>query len=761
MSDSKISVYQGPAGGWAALKSSAQHLGEQGIALKGAKTMLHANQVDGFDCPGCAWPDRDHRSTFEFCENGVKAVAAEATARRATPEVIAARTLTEWQAASDFELEALGRLTEPLRYDPASDRYQRTSWDEAFALIARELQALPGPNQAAFYTSGRTSNEAAFLYQLFVRQFGTNNFPDCSNMCHEPSGSAMRPTIGVGKGTVTLDDFELADLIFVFGQNPGTNHPRMLGELRRARQRGARIVSVNPLRERGLERFADPQNAVEMATGGSAPISSHYVQLPVGGDLAFLTCLCKRVIELGALDRDFIAEHTTGFESLVAELDATPWDALLAAAGVPRETVDEIAQLYAQSPATIACWGMGITQHRDSVATIQMIVNLLLLRGQIGKPGAGVCPVRGHSNVQGDRTMGIWEAPPEGFLDRLGAEFGFEPPRAHGLDTVGTIEAMLAGQVKVFIAMGGNFAAATPDTAATWRGLQQCALTVHVATKFNRSHVIHGREALVLPCLGRTEIDVQATGPQSVTVEDSMSMVHLSAGMNAPASEHLLSEPMIVARMAAATLPRSTVPWLQLAGDYRLIRERIAAVLPDFAGFNERVAAPGGFRLRNTASERVWVTESGRAEFRSRPLPAETAHSQAQAARRDVRVFTLTTIRSHDQYNTTVYGHNDRYRGVQGERRVVFIHRDDLRDQGLKAGQWVDLVSLHVSPGDAVEERRAERFLTVPYDIPRGCVAAYFPETNALVPLGSYADVARTPTSKSIPVTLQARDTGC
>ena len=761
MSDSKISVYQGPAGGWAALKSSAQHLGEQGIALKGAKTMLHANQVDGFDCPGCAWPDRDHRSTFEFCENGVKAVAAEATARRATPEVIAARTLTEWQAASDFELEALGRLTEPLRYDPASDRYQRTSWDEAFALIARELQALPGPNQAAFYTSGRTSNEAAFLYQLFVRQFGTNNFPDCSNMCHEPSGSAMRPTIGVGKGTVTLDDFELADLIFVFGQNPGTNHPRMLGELRRARQRGARIVSVNPLRERGLERFADPQNAVEMATGGSAPISSHYVQLPVGGDLAFLTCLCKRVIELGALDRDFIAEHTTGFESLVAELDATPWDALLAAAGVPRETVDEIAQLYAKSPATIACWGMGITQHRDSVATIQMIVNLLLLRGQIGKPGAGVCPVRGHSNVQGDRTMGIWEAPPEGFLDRLGAEFGFEPPRAHGLDTVGTIEAMLAGQVKVFIAMGGNFAAATPDTAATWRGLQQCALTVHVATKFNRSHVIHGREALVLPCLGRTEIDVQATGPQSVTVEDSMSMVHLSAGMNAPASEHLLSEPMIVARMAAATLPRSTVPWLQLAGDYRLIRERIAAVLPDFAGFNERVAAPGGFRLRNTASERVWVTESGRAEFRSRPLPAETAHSQAQAARRDVRVFTLTTIRSHDQYNTTVYGHNDRYRGVQGERRVVFIHRDDLRDQGLKAGQWVDLVSLHVSPGDAVEERRAERFLTVPYDIPRGCVAAYFPETNALVPLGSYADVARTPTSKSIPVTLQARDTGC
>jgi molybdopterin-dependent oxidoreductase alpha subunit len=739
MTERKIEVYQGPAGGWGALKSSAQHLGEQGIAVKGAKTLLHANQVDGFDCPGCAWPDRDHRSTFEFCENGVKAVAAEATARRATPEVIGARTVSEWLEASDFELEALGRLTEPLRYDPASDRYQRTTWDEAFALIARELQALPDPNQAAFYTSGRTSNEAAFLYQLFVRQYGTNNFPDCSNMCHEPSGSAMRPTIGVGKGTVTLDDFELADLIFVFGQNPGTNHPRMLGELRRARQRGARIVSVNPLRERGLERFADPQNAVEMATGGSAPISSHYVQLPVGGDLAFLKCLCKRVIELGALDHDFIATHTSGVEALVSELAATPWASLLAAAGVSQATVDEIAQLYAQSPATIACWGMGITQHRDSVATIQMIVNLLLLRGQIGKPGAGVCPVRGHSNVQGDRTMGIWEAAPDAFLDRLGSEFGFEPPRAHGLDTVGTIAAMLAGQVKVFIAMGGNFAAATPDTAATWRALQQCALTVHVATKFNRSHVVHGREALVLPCLGRTEIDVQATGPQSVTVEDSMSMVHLSAGMNAPASEHLLSEPMIVARMAAATLPRSTVPWLQLAGDYRLIRERIAAVLPDFAGFNERVAAPGGFRLRNTASERVWVTESGRAEFRSRPLPAETAQTQAQAARRDVRVFTLTTIRSHDQYNTTVYGHNDRYRGVQGERRVLFIHADDLRDQGFKPGQWVDLVSLHVTPGGTVEERRAERFLTVAYDIPRGCVAAYFPETNTLVPLDSHA----------------------
>lgn len=756
----KIELYDGPAGGWGALKSVAKHLNEQGVALKGAKTLLHANQIDGFDCPGCAWPDRDHRSTFEFCENGAKAVAAEATGRRATPEVIGGRTLKAWAEVSDFELEAAGRLTEPMVYDAGTDRYQRTSWEAAFALIAAELQALPDPNEAIFYTSGRTSNEAAFLYQLFVREYGTNNFPDCSNMCHEPSGSGLRPTIGVGKGTVTLQDFEQADCILVFGQNPGTNHPRMLGELRAARKRGARIVSFNPLRERGLERFADPQNAMEMATLGDSPISSHYFQLKVGGDFALLKGMCKRVVELGKLDTAFIAEHTVGFESFIAELREQPWEPLVEASGLTRAQIEQAADIYATSERVIACWGMGITQHRHSVATIQMIVNLLLLRGNLGRPGAGACPVRGHSNVQGDRTMGIYEKPAPVFLDKLGQVFGFEPPREHGYDTVGAIQAMLDGKGKVFIAMGGNFAAATPDTAATWRGLRQCELTVHITTKFNRSHVVHGRKALVLPVLGRTEIDVQATGPQGVTVEDSMSMVHLSAGMNAPASEHLISEPMLVARMAAATLKHSRTPWLQLASDYAAIRDKIEAVLPDFAGFNEKIKAPGGFRLRNTASERVWATASGKAEFSTHAMPTDLAVQRVADRQRDVRVFTLTTLRSHDQYNTTIYGHDDRYRGVYGHRRVVFIHAADIKDLGLKAGDWVDITSLYVSEtGTEVQQRRAERFLLVEYDIPRGCLASYYPETNPLVPLESFSVTARTPTSKSIPVVL-ARHAG-
>lgn len=755
MSEHKIERYDGPAGGWGALKSVAHHLHEQGVAVKGAKTLLQANQTDGFDCPGCAWPDRDHRSTFEFCENGAKAVAAEATARRATPEVIGAKTLTEWAEVSDYELEATGRLTEPLVYDARQDRYVRTTWDAAFALIARELRALQDPNQAIFYTSGRTSNEAAFLYQLFVREFGTNNFPDCSNMCHEPSGAAMKPTLGVGKGTVTLADFEQADCILVFGQNPGTNHPRMLGELRAARRRGARVLSFNPLRERGLERFADPQNALEMATLADSPISSHYFQLKVGGDFALLKGMCKRVVERDALDRDFIAQHTVGLDAFIADLQVQPWEPLAEASGLTRAQIEQAADLYIGAERAIACWGMGITQHRHSVATIQMIVNLLLLRGNLGRPGAGACPVRGHSNVQGDRTMGIDEKPSAAFLDRLGAVFGFEPPRKHGVDTVGAIEAMLAGRAQVFIAMGGNFAAATPDTAATWQALRRCALTVHITTKFNRSHVVHGRQALVLPVLGRTEIDAQASGPQGVTVEDSMSMVHLSHGMNAPASPHLLSEPMLVARMAAATLPASRTPWLQLASDYALIRDKIEAVLPDFAGFNEKIRQPGGFRLRNTASERVWATASGKAQFSTHAMPTDLAVQRVAERQRDQRVFTLTTLRSHDQYNTTVYGLNDRYRGVQGHRRVVFINAADIRDLGLQAGDWVDITSLYCAQdGAEVQQRRAERFLLVAYDIPRGCLASYYPETNALVPLQSFSLVARTPTSKSIPVVL-------
>ncbi|ADX47626.1 oxidoreductase alpha (molybdopterin) subunit [Paracidovorax avenae ATCC 19860] len=756
MSEQKIEFYKGPAGGWGALNSVKNTLLRQDIPLKGAKTLLSANQPDGFDCPGCAWPDRNHASTFEFCENGAKAVAAEATARRAGPELFARHTVAELAAQSDFWLEDQGRLTHPMVYDAASDRYVPIAWDDAFALIARHLNALPDPDQAIFYTSGRASNEAAFLYQLFVREYGTNNFPDCSNMCHEPSGSAMRPQIGVGKGTVTLQDFEQADAIFIFGQNPGTNHPRMLGELREAHKRGAQIVSFNPLRERGLERFADPQSKMEMATLGSTPISTHYFQVRVGGDLAVVKGMMKHLVEVedregGVLDHAFIREHTTGIEALLADLRAESWALIEQESGLFEAQIRAAAEVYRQARSVIACWGMGITQHMHSVATIQMIVNWLLLRGNIGRPGAGPCPVRGHSNVQGDRTMGIWEKPPAALLDRLQEVFGFEPPREPGVDTVEAIQAMLDGKARVFFALGGNFAAATPDTYETWKALQRCDLTVHVTTKLNRSHIVHGREALILPCLGRTEIDMQAAGPQGVTVEDSMSMVHISVGINPPASEHLLSEPAIVARLAAATLgARSRVPWLWLIEDYARIRDKIEQVFADFKDFNQRIAVPGGFRLRNTASERIWNTEAHKAVFVAHPVPQDTPVHQARARTRDTVVFTLLTTRSHDQYNTTIYGHDDRYRGVYGQRRVVFIHPEDIRALGLKDGDWVDIQTVW-SDG---QERRADRFKLVGYDIPRGNLAAYYPETNPLVPLSSVALNAGTPTSKSIPVVL-------
>ena len=758
MTVKKIEFYQGPAGGWGALKSVSKALLAQDIAVKGARTLLSANQPDGFDCPGCAWPDRNHASTFEFCENGAKAVAAEATARRVTAEFFARHTVSELAGKSDFFLEDQGRLTEPMVYDATSDRYRPISWDDAFALAARHLNALPDPNQAMFYTSGRASNEAAFLYQLFVREYGTNNFPDCSNMCHEPSGSAMRPQIGVGKGTVTLDDFEKADAIFIFGQNPGTNHPRMLGELRAAARRGARIVSFNPLRERGLERFADPQAKLEMAMGSSTKISSHYFQLRVGGDLAMVKGMMKHVVEQedargGVLDHAFIAEHTTGIEPLLDDLRTESWPLLEQESGMSEAQMRAAGDVYLEAGSVIACWGMGITQHQHAVATIQMINNLLLLRGNIGRPGAGACPVRGHSNVQGDRTMGIWEKPPAALLDRLRDVFGFEPPRTPGVDVVESIRLMLAGRGKVFIALGGNFAAATPDTYETWKALRQCDLTVHVTTKLNRSHLVHGRDALILPCLGRTEIDVQAAGPQGVTVEDSMSMVHISSGINPPASEHLLSEPAIVARLAAATLgARSRTPWLWLIEDYDRIRDKIEAVFDEFFDFNERIKVPGGFRLRNTAGERIWATASGKAGFHAHAVPLDTPVHRARARQLDQVVFTLFTTRSHDQYNTTIYGHDDRYRGVFGQRRVVFINAADIRHLGLRDGDWVDL---HTAWSDGVE-RRADRFKLVAYDIPRGNLAAYYPETNPLVPLSSIAIEAGTPTSKSIPVILVA-----
>jgi molybdopterin-dependent oxidoreductase alpha subunit len=770
-----IRPYAKPAGGWDALTSSWQALRAQRAVLRGPGTLLRTNQPSGFDCPGCAWPDRNPHSTFEFCENGVKAVANEATGKRLTREFFAQHSVAWLAEQDDCFLEAQGRLTEPMAYDATSDRYVPIAWDAAFATIGQALNGLSSPNEAIFYTSGRTSNEAAFLYQLFVRAYGTNNFPDCSNMCHEPSGVAMGEQIGSGKGSVTLEDFERADAIFVFGQNPGTNHPRMLGELRNAAKRGCRIVVFNPLRERGLERFTDPQSPAEMLGGGSNAIASHYFQPKIGGDLAVAIGMAKFVLERAgiqhadvgnnALDAAFIANHTLGFERFADAMHAADWSDIEHESGLSRAQIEQAGEVYLVSRATIFCWGMGLTQHRRSVATIQMLTNLLLMRGNIGKPGAGPCPVRGHSNVQGDRTMGIYEKPSPAFLDKLQAQFGFAPPREHGYDTIGAIEAMRDGRARVFFAMGGNFAAATPDSAVVHAALRNCALTVQVSTKLNRSHVVHGHAALILPCLGRTEIDLQAAGMQAVTVEDLMSMVHLSAGINPPASPQLLSEPAIVARLAAATLSDSTVPWLSLIDDYDRIRDAIAAVVPGFEDFNARVHRPRGFHLHHPCRERVFPTATGKAHFIAHPLRTddpslgralatitESRSTPTSEPEPDLqtRIMQLMTVRAHDQYNTTVYSADDRYRGVHGLRRVCFISRADLDAQGFADGEHVDLVSV-ADDG----ERVAHDFRLVEYDIPPGCLASYFPETNALVPLRHHAERARTPASKSIPVRLR------
>jgi len=747
MSEKRIEAYTRPAGGWDSLKRSWQALREEGVVGRGARAMLRTNQNDGFDCPGCAWPDRNPNSTFEFCENGVKAVAAEITSKRVTREFFEQYSVSELAAHDDHWLESNGRLTEPMRYHAASDHYVPVSWDDAFAQIGAALRDLPSPNSALFYTSGRTSNEAAFLYQLFVREYGTNNLPDCSNLCHEASGVALNEQIGSGKGSVTLEDFEIAQAIFIFGQNPGTNHPRMLGELRTAAKRGCRILAFNPLRERGLERFAHPQSPKDMLTGSSTQIASQYFQPRIGGDLALLIGVAKFVVECGAVDREFIDQYCAGFDAFVAEIDKSDWPTIEAESGLTRTEIESAAQVYVDSEASIFCWGMGITQHRRSVATIQMLMNVLLLRGNIGKPGAGPCPVRGHSNVQGDRTMGIYEKPSAAFLDRLGAEFGFEPPHAHGFDVVEAIEAMGQGKAKFLFAMGGNFAAATPDSARTAAALHACEWTVHVSTKLNRSHLVHGKNAMIFPCLGRSEIDLQAGGAQAVTVEDSMSMVHLSSGMKAPASEHLLSEPMIVARLAQACLPQSRVPWAALAADYNQIRERISRVIPGFEDFNQRVRHPGGFHLAHPARERVFPTPSKRASFFAHPLIDRSALAAG--------LMQLMTVRSHDQYNTTIYGLDDRYRGVLGLRRVCFISASDLMRLKLVAGELVDIVSVWHDG-----ERRVEAFTLIEYSIPPSCLASYFPETNPLVPLDHVSERSGTPASKSIPVRLERSAVG-
>ena len=731
------------AGGVPAIIETFKAVSSQMGLVRGVRTMLNVNQPGGIDCPGCAWPEPDgERSHFEFCENGAKHVADEATTKRVTPEFFQQWSVADLALQSDEWLGAQGRITHPMLLRRDATHYELVSWDNAFEMIAAELNSLNYPDQAIFYTSGRTSNEAAFLYQLFVRQFGTNNLPDCSNMCHESSGTALSETIGIGKGTVTLEDFDCAEAIFVIGQNPGTNHPRMLTSLQRAKRNGCKLVHINPLPEVGMTRFKHPQEVLRLF-GAGTELADLFLQVRINGDVALLKGISKAVLERDALDRDFLETYTSGFEDFRAALQTVSWEEIVAQSGVAKDLIENAAEIFVNSERTIFCWAMGLTQHTNAVANIQEIVNLMLLRGQIAKPGAGVCPVRGHSNVQGDRTVGIWERPTDAFLDRLGAEFGFEPPRNHGYDTVRSIQAMHDGQAKVFFALGGNFLSATPDTDFTAEALRRCRLTTHVSTKLNRSHLITGDSALILPCLGRTEIDMQATGPQFVTTENSMGVVQISRGSLDPASSELLSEPQIVARLARATFEhRTNVNWEQLASNYNLIREAIERVVPGFENYNQRVREPGGFHLPNGPRERVFKTATGKAMLTVHPLPEHKLEPGQ---------FLMMTIRSHDQFNTSVYSPNDRYRGVNNGRQVVFLNQQDIAAAGLRARQVVDLVS-HFNG----EERIAKQFSVVPYDIPRGCAATYFPEANVLVPVGHVADRSNTPASKSVVISIRA-----
>jgi len=736
----EVSAPPHDAVGVRAVTNALAMAGEQMGVRRTALTLARVNQKDGFDCPGCAWPDPEHRSTAEFCENGAKAVAEEATLRRVTAAFFAEHPIAELATRSDYWLGQQGRLVEPMHRPRGASHYQPISWDDAFALIADRLRALPSPDATSFYTSGRTSNEAAFLYQLMVRRFGTNNLPDCSNMCHESSGAALAHSIGIGKGTVHLEDLYAADLIMVVGQNPGTNHPRMLTALEKAKRNGAYIVTINPLEEAGLRRFHNPQSPLGLVKG--TELTDEFLQIRLAGDQALFAALARLTIDAGAVDEDFVTTYTSELTEYAEHLAALDWDQVLAATGLTREQIETLAERYRSSDRVIVCWAMGLTQHRDAVATIAEITNLMLLRGNIGKPGAGLCPVRGHSNVQGDRTMGIWERAPEWFLDALGDEFGFTPRRDHGLDAVDTIRAMRTGQVRAFIGLGGNFVAATPDTTATAEAMTGLDLTVQVSTKLNRSHALCGQEALILPALGRTERDRQRAGDQVVSVEDSMGMVHLSKGRLAPAGKQVRSEIAIITGLAEALLPEDQIDWAGLREDYDRIRDHIARVVPGFEDFNARVHQRDGFALPHPPRDRrEFPTATGKARFTVSPLEPLVVPPGH---------LLLQTIRSHDQFNTTIYGLDDRYRGIKAGRRVVFVNPDDLTELGVEDGDLVDLVSVW-SDG----ERRAEKFRVVGYQTARGCAAAYFPETNVLVPLEAVAKVSNTPASKSVLIRLE------
>ncbi|MBB3259309.1 molybdopterin-dependent oxidoreductase alpha subunit [Paraburkholderia bannensis] len=741
-----VHPYTGPAGGWGALKATAQAIRDQMESIEAPITLMRTNQPDGFDCPGCAWPDKEHRSTFQFCENGAKAVTWEATTKRVTPDFFAANTVTSLLQKTDYELEDMGRLTHPMVYDRASDTLRPVDWEDAFARIGEILRTL-SPDQVEFYTSGRASNEAAFLYQLFAREFGTNNFPDCSNMCHEPTSVGLPRSIGIGKGTVSLDDFDTTELIISIGHNPGTNHPRMMGTLHEAARRNVPIIVFNPLRERALERFADPQSMMEMATFGSTRIASTYFQVDAGGDAAALKGVMKSLLKMeaeqgGVLDKDFIAAHTNGFDAFAADLEATSWEDIEKASGLARADLEHVAIEYAKSNATIVTYGMGVTQHNKGTATVRLLADLLLMRGNIGKPGAGICPLRGHSNVQGNRTVGITEKPSPAFLKLIEDACGFTPPAAHGHDAVQAMQAMIEGKARALLCLGGNFAVALPDPEQAFPAMAALDLAVHIGTKLNRTHLLVARETYIFPCLGRTELDMQGSGRQSVTVEDSMSMVHASAGKLKPASDQLRSEPAIVAGMARATMPNSKVDWMDLISDYDKIRELIERTVPGFEDFNRRIREPGGFRLPLPPTGREWHTPSGKAEFSVYEGVKEDADVLGAE-----NVLRLITIRSHDQYNTTIYAMDDRYRGVFGRRDVLFMNADDMAALGIEHGDLVDIET--VTSGRVL---KMKNITAIVYSIARGSVAAYYPEANVLVPLDYIDKDSGTPSYKSVPV---------
>ena len=745
----KVTPAKTKAAGVTAVMVSMRRSLEQMGVLRTTRTLTRVNQHDGFDCPGCAWPEpTGHRRPAEFCENGAKAVAEEATLRTVTPEFFAEHSVEELATKSGYWLGQQGRLTHPMVLRPGATHYTPIEWDDAYALIADHLRGLASPDEAVFYTSGRTSNEAAFAYQLLVRSFGTNNLPDCSNMCHESSGTALTAAIGIGKGSVSIDDVAMADLIVVADQNPGTNHPRMLSVLETAKRNGAKIIAVNPLPEAGLLGFRDPQRVSGVVGHGTA-IADEFLQIRIGGDMALLQGLGRLLLEAEdagpgtVLDRDFIDAHCAGFDEYAAHLRCVDLDTVVEATGLTRAQLDETARALITSERTIFCWAMGLTQHRHAVATIEEATNLLLLRGMIGKPGAGVCPVRGHSNVQGDRTMGIFERMPESFLAALDLEFGMTSPRAHGFDTVDSIRAMRDGRAKVFVAMGGNFVAATPDTDVTEAALRSCDLTVQISTKLNRSHVVPGTAALILPTLGRTDLDLQGNAKQHVSVEDSMSMVHLSTGRLKPVSEHLRGEVAIVCQLAKALFgPDHNVPWSEFETDYDRVRDSISRVVPGCTDYNERVRDRNGFLLPHPPRDsREFHTASGKANFAVNEL--------SWVATPPGRLI-LQTLRSHDQYNTTIYGLDDRYRGVKGGRKVVFVNPADIEELGFADGDIVDVVS-EWDDG----ERRVEGFRIVGYATPRGNAAAYYPETNPLIPLDHVAEKSNTPVSKAIVVRLE------